>query len=156
MTAAEPLVEAATERALEIGGRLAEPPSPRLMATAFAEELISQRELFGELGLVDLAHTITLAEQGVIPSASARRLVAALLELQQDAATFQSDAACGDLYTNREARLAARTDAVGWLGVSRARREALTTAYHRLTRGRLLDLLLASRWCSSHPRIWTA
>ena len=36
----------------------------------------------------------------------------------------------GDLYTNREAWLATRTSAVGWLGVARARREALTTAYH--------------------------
>jgi argininosuccinate lyase len=128
------------ESVLEVGGRLAEAPSESLTASAFAEELSGQAELFTHLGLVDLAHSITLAEQGVIPGPAARALVEALLDLQRDQAGFRADPAFGDLYTNREAHIARRTAAAGWLGTSRARREALTTAYHLLLRERLLEL----------------
>lgn len=128
------------ESVLEIGGRLAEAPSRRLVGSAFAEEVSGQRELFGPLCLVDLAHCVTLHEQGVIPTDAARVLVAALLDLRRDGAAFAASPAFGDLYTNREAEIARRTPASGWLGVSRARREALTTAYHLLLRDRLIEL----------------
>jgi argininosuccinate lyase len=124
---------------LEIGNRLSEAPSERLVASAFAEEVSRQGELAWHLGLVDLAHSITLAEQGVIPSEQASLLVAALLELQLDEADFAAGAAYGDLYTNREAHVARLTTAAGWLGTARARREALTTAYHLLMRERLVE-----------------
>lgn len=125
---------------LEVGNRLAAPPSERLVASAFAEEVAGQSELFGHLGLVDLAHCLTLCEQGVIPAHAARSLIAALLDLQHNRASFIAEADYGDLYTNREAYIARHTPEVGWLGVSRARREALTTAYHLLLRDRLLEL----------------
>ena len=127
------------EFVLEIGVRLSETPSERLSASAFAEEVSGQRELFGRLGLVDLSHCITLSEEGVIPADAARSLVSALLALQRDETAFTADPAYGDLYTNREAHIAGLTAAAGWLGVSRARREALTTAYHLLLRDRLLE-----------------
>ena len=73
------------ESVLEIGGRLAEAPSRRLVGSAFAEEVSGQRELFGPLCLVDLAHCVTLHEQGVIPTDAARVLVAALLDLRETA-----------------------------------------------------------------------
>ena len=128
------------ELVLEIGSRLSEAPSQRLVASAFAEEIAGQSELFGPLELVDLAHCITLNEQGVIPSKAARPLVAALLDLRQDGAALTAEAVYGDLYTNWEAQIAGRTSTAGWLGTSRARREALTTAYHLLLRDRLLEL----------------
>jgi argininosuccinate lyase len=128
------------ESVLEIGGRLVEAPSERLTASAFAKEISGQGALFAHLGLVDLAHTITLSEQGVIPAGAARSLIKALLDLRQDSAAFAAEPALGDLYTNREAQIARLTTAVGWLGTARARREALTTAYHLLLRDRLLDL----------------
>ena len=53
---------------------------------------------------------------------------------------FEPKPEFGDLYTNREAWLASRTAAVGWLGVARARREALTTAYHLKLCDALCDL----------------
>jgi argininosuccinate lyase len=128
---------------LEIGNRLLEAPSERLVASAFAEEVSGQGELFRHLGFVDLAHCITLAEQGVIPREPSRLLVAAIMELQQDGPTFAAGAAYGDLYTNREAYLARATPAVGWFGTSRARREALTTAYHLLLRESLTQFGVA-------------
>ena len=127
------------ESALEIGSRLSEAPSQRLVASAFVEEIAGQSELCGPLGLVDLAHCITLNEQGVIPSEAACPLVAALLDLRQDGAALTAEAVYGDLYTNWEAQIAGRTSTAGWLGTSRARREALTTAYHLLLRDRLLE-----------------
>jgi argininosuccinate lyase len=127
------------ESVLEIGGRLAEPPSAGLTAI-FAAELAGQAEFFDPLGLVDLAHCLTLSEQGVIPPGAARALVQALLELHRSGTAFTPEAALGDLYTNREAWLARRTAAAGWLGTARARREALTTAFHLLLRDRLLEL----------------
>lgn len=127
------------ESVLEIGHRLAAPPSGRLVETAFAAEIAGQGALFHHLGLVDLAHTLTLREHGVIPADAGRDLVAALLALQSDP-SFAARAAHGDLYTNREAYLARATPAAGWFGAMRARREALTTAYHLLVCERVIDL----------------
>lgn len=125
---------------LEIGVRLTEGPSKRLTDIAFSRELQAQQGLASAIGWVDLAHTLTLAERGVIPRESARALVAALLALHDARGSFAPSAEYGDLYTNREAWLAERTEAVGWLGVARARREALTTAYHLTLCNELLGL----------------
>ena len=118
--------------ALEIGARLTQAPSERLADIAFARELNAQLGLAQAISWADLAHTLCLAERGVIPRDPAGALVAALLELHAAPPSFAPSPEYGDLYTNREAWLAARTPAAGWFGVARARREALTTAYHLL------------------------
>jgi argininosuccinate lyase len=125
---------------LEVGERLTDAPSRSLTDIAFSSELRAQLGLAQSISWVDIAHTLTLAERGVIPADVARSLIAALLALRDAEASFTPDAAYGDLYTNREAWLAERTKAAGWLGVARARREALTTAYHLLLCDELLDL----------------
>jgi argininosuccinate lyase len=114
---------------LELGERLSQAPSAQLVASAFACELQAQLGLAEMVGWVDLAHTLCLAEAGSIPRNAARHLIGALLDLQA-APDFAPKPEYGDLYTNREAWIADRTEAVGWLGVARARREALTTAFH--------------------------
>ncbi|MGO9135052.1 MAG: argininosuccinate lyase [Methylovirgula sp.] len=111
-----------------------------MTALAFSRELQAQRNLVQAIGWVDLAHTMTLAEQSIIPHDDARALIAALLALHKTPSSFVPTAAFGDLYTNREAWLAERTSAIGWLGVARARREALTTAYHLALCDELLGL----------------
>ena len=125
---------------LEIGERVAEAPSRCLTDIAFRSELRAQLGLSSAINWVDLAHTLTLAEQGIIPRDSARTLIAALLVLHEAPASFAPAADYGDLYTNREAWLAQSTEAAGWLGVARARREALTTAYHLILCDALLDM----------------
>ena len=125
---------------LEVGERLTEAPSERLTGIAFGRELQAQQGLAQAIGWVDLAHTMTLAERDVIPHDDARALIAALLALHQAPSSFVPAAEYGDLYTNREAWLTERTEAVGWLGVARARREALTTAYHLVLCAELLSL----------------
>lgn len=133
-------VHGSADSVLEIGNRLSVAPSGRLVATAFAEEVAGQVALASHLYLVDIAHCITLAVQGVIPGEPAKELVGTLLDLHDKRDSFAFGAAYGDLYTNHEAQVSQMTGAAGWLGTSRARREALTTAYHLLLRDRLVGL----------------
>lgn len=119
-----------TARALEVGGRLEHSPAAELVALAFAEELRHQAGLAQAIGPVDLAYVLALIEAGTVAPESGRELLTALLELHDHPAALTLDAAQGDLYTNREAWLATRTPAADWLGAGRARREAITTAFH--------------------------
>jgi len=123
---------------LGVGSRLAAGPSVALVQTAFARELADQLALFRGMSLADLAHTVMLIEAGVIPSADGASLLGALLALHSNPGDFNPTPASGDLYTNREAWLAARTPAVGWLGAGRARRESTTTGYRITVRSCLL------------------
>jgi argininosuccinate lyase len=134
----------AANRVLEVGSRLAAAPSARLVKTVFRRELADQAGLFVSLGLTDLAHTLAMIEAGVIPAAEGGELLGALLTLQTQPEDFCVDPDRGDLYTNREAWLAGRTSAAGWLGIGRARREATTTALLMTLRAGLLDLADAS------------
>lgn len=128
---------------LEIGGRIAEPPSADMVRHAFADELHHQRELAQAIGLVDMAYVMAQIEGGVLPRDAGRALLAALLALHDDAAHLELDPAHGDLYTNREAWLLARTPAARWLGLGRARREAITTALQLVVCERMRTLMRA-------------
>jgi argininosuccinate lyase len=123
---------------LGVGSRLATGPAVELVQTAFARELADQLALFKGMSLADLAHTVMLIEAGVIPSADGASLLSALLDLDEYPTDFIPTPESGDLYTNREAWLAARTPSVGWLGAGRARRESTTTGYHIIVRSYLL------------------
>jgi argininosuccinate lyase len=125
---------------LEIGERLTEAPSRSLTDIVFRRELQAQQDLTRMIGRVDLAHTLTLAEHGTIPEDAVRALIAALLALDESPPSFVPTADKGDLYTNREAWLTEHSTASGWLGVARARREALTTAYHLVLCEEILGL----------------
>lgn len=118
-------------RYLDAGGRLKSPPAPVLVDTAFRRELASAGALYEGLSYADLAHTLMLIEQGVIPAAAGDALLAALVELHDEGlAGLRLDAQWGDLYNNRDAELQRRLGAgAGWLHAGRARREALTIAW---------------------------
>ena len=137
------------EKVLEIGSRLKTAPSERLINSVFAAELSHQTHLFEALGLVDIAHTFCAIESQTIPAKEGYELLAHLVKLQNRPETFLMTPARGDIYTNREAWLAERTNATGWLGAGRARREAITTAFILVTRQLLLEftetLIILSR-----------
>jgi argininosuccinate lyase len=135
--------ESFRQQALEIGARLKGGPSGLLVNAVFGWELQHQLHLAAAVGLVDIAQTLTALELRTIPEAEGRRLLAALLELQQQPEDFEPSPECGDIYTNREAWLSERTGAVGWLGAGRARREAITTAFVLVMRKAVLELQLA-------------
>ena len=122
-------------------GRLKSAPADSLVDSAFTNELRQQLGLFSAMGLVDLAYTITGINTGVIPAREGAELLAKLLELNSQPDSFTPGPEAGDLYTNREAWLRQQTDAAGWLGAGRARREATTSAFLVLLRQRLLLLL---------------
>ncbi|MEQ1546838.1 argininosuccinate lyase [Methyloglobulus sp.] len=129
------------EQVLGIGTRLKNPPSDRMVESAFTSELSHQAHLFEAIGLVDIAHTLIAIELGTIPKAEGNLLLAQLLALQSKPDSFELSPARGDIYTNREAWLAERTDAVGWLGAGRARREATTTAFILVLRQTLVEFI---------------
>jgi argininosuccinate lyase len=133
----------AQQRVLGAADRLHSLPAPDLVMTAFAAELEQQDAVFEGLGLADVAHTIMLIEAGVLPTDQGGALLSFLLKLQSRPRDFVPDPALGDLYTNREAWLSARTPAAGWLGAGRARREATTTGYLITVRERLLEMVSA-------------
>jgi argininosuccinate lyase len=132
--------DAGAALALEVGGRLAESPDAELIAQAFAEELRHQGVLAEAMGWVDLAYVLALVEAGTVPRDAGRALLGALIDLHEHPAALTLDPAHGDLYTNREAWLAQRTQAADWLGAGRARREASTTAFHLVVCERLRAL----------------
>ncbi len=123
---------------LGVGSRLASGPAETLVKTAFARELADQLALFRGMSLADIAHTVVLIEAGIFPAKEGASLLSALLTLHSFPADFTPEPALGDLYTNREAWLAARTSAVGWLGAGRARRESTTTGYRIIVRSHIL------------------
>jgi argininosuccinate lyase len=129
------------EKVLEIGSRLKSPPSDKMVESAFTSELSHQVHLFEAIGLVDIAHTLIAIELGTIPKAQGQILLAQLLVLQAKPNSFELLPERGDIYTNREAWLAERTEAVGWLGAGRARREATTTAFILVLRQRLVEFI---------------
>ena len=141
MHAPEGAASRAKHDVLEIGGRLRDKPSERLIATAFADELANQLSLFDAVSLADLAHTLMMMRPaGPIPADQGAELLRGLLALHERPADFAADPALGDVYTNREAWLNAHCAAAGWLGVSRARREAVTCGFHIAVRAELLAL----------------
>ncbi|HHZ70602.1 MAG TPA: argininosuccinate lyase [Methylococcaceae bacterium] len=127
--------------ALEIGGRLTAQPSQLMIDSAFDDELKYQLHLMAALGVVDLSHTLSAIELGVIPKSTGCKLLQALQDLNNEPEDFIPDPACGDLYTNREAWLVEKTPTAAWLGAGRARREAITTAFFIKLREQLLLLL---------------
>jgi argininosuccinate lyase len=128
---------------LGVGSRLATGPAIELVQTAFARELADQLSLFRGMSLADIAHTLVLIEAGVIPHTAGASLLEALLALHDSPADFVPVPERGDLYTNREAWLAAQTSAVGWLGAGRARRESTTTGFRITVRSQLLAFTTA-------------
>jgi argininosuccinate lyase len=128
------------EKVLEIGTRLKAAPSDRMVSAVFGAELNHQAHLFTAMGLVDIAHTLIAIELHTIPKTEGHQLLAQLLELQNKPDTFVMTPGRGDIYTNREAWLAERTEAIGWLGAGRARREATTTAFILVMRQWVLGL----------------
>ena len=129
------------EQVLEIGTRLKNPPSHRMVESAFTAELSHQVQLFEAIGLVDIAHTLIAIELGTIPKSQGHLLLTQLLALQTKPPSFVMTPDRGDIYTNREAWLAERTEAVGWLGAGRARREATTTAFILVLRQTLVEFI---------------
>lgn len=121
--------------------RLSETAAPELIQTAYTREVADTAILYAGMSYADLAHMVVLIEAGVAPRAAGGQLLHALLAIHPEPPLdFARDPAVGDVYSNREAHLAMHTPYVGYLAAGRARREAITIAYRRAVRARLLQL----------------
>jgi len=122
--------------------RISSGPAPELVEAGYALETADAPILHHGLGLADLAHVLELHQIEVIPTADARVLLGALLELLAiPAEEFPYDARYGDAYNSRERELERRLGTVaGWLHTGRTRREAGRIAFRVALRDRLLDL----------------
>ena len=121
-------------------------PAPELVEAGFALEVADARFLHHGLNLADLAHTVVLWEQGVIPREAARRLLALLLEVHAvPHDDFPYDPAYGETYNCRERFFAARLgNDAGWLHAGRPRREAARVALRICLRALTAELVHAT------------
>lgn len=124
------------------GARLKAAPSDALAASAFRHELRATPLLFAALGHADMAHVAALIQAKVLDAGTGRRILAGLLRLQERPLdTLGFDPKLGDLYDNRDALLQAELGAdAGRIHTGRARREAVTTAWQLVCRGRMVVL----------------
>ncbi len=124
-------------------GRLKKATAIELVQTANRLEVAYAAALYKGLSLADLAHTVMLAEAGIIPRRAAGKLLKVLLQVHGiPFQNFHFDPVIGDAYKNREHYiLDLAPEAGGWLRTGRARREATNLAYQMAVRERLLDLV---------------
>jgi len=127
------------------GGRLKKSPHSALIGSAYKHECGDTEILLGHLHDADIAHGIALIEAGIIPSASARNLLSALLEMKQlPLQDFPVRPELGDLYNSKDAFLREKIgNDAGWIHCGRPRREALNLAFVLATRQRMLALAKA-------------
>jgi argininosuccinate lyase len=127
-------------------GPSSEAPAPEMVESGFALEVADAPLLHDGLNMADLAHLLVLAERGVVPPASAARVIGAVLDVVRSipAEDFPYDPAYGDAYNSREAYFVQQVgDDAGWLHAGRPRREAgrvaLRLHLRRLVAGLVVD-----------------
>ena len=122
-----------------VRGRFDETPSDALAAAANRSELAAAAALWEGLAHADMAHLAVLHRAGLVDTDTALGLLDAITALAGERRDL--DPTLGDVYVNRAAALAERTEGASEvLHTGRARREATTVAWHLAVRSRLLDL----------------
>ncbi|EHB46408.1 lyase family protein [Mycolicibacterium vinylchloridicum] len=136
MTARVPNGYLGAEAAIKSG------PAAELVAAGYQLELSDAPILHRGLGLADLAHVLTLRENGIVPTDVAVRLLREVLDvLGVKPEDFPYDSVYGDAYNSREREFERRLgDDAGWLHTGRTRREAGRIAFRLALRNMILDL----------------
>jgi argininosuccinate lyase len=131
--------------------RLSSPPSEILLEHYGVPGLARERRRFAEFMLVDLAHTVMLAEQGIIPIEAARAIVRELSELSEKGeAALAIDPRKGSFLLQVESHLRKRVGEhiAGQMHVGRSRIDQGATVRRLFKRNLALDVfasLLAMR-----------
>jgi argininosuccinate lyase len=124
--------------------RLSSPPSERLLRYYQLPGLQRERRHFPQFLAVDLAHTVMLVEQGILPKPQGAAILRELLELRTiDADEFPVDPRKGSLLLQVEAHLSARLgeDVAGRMHTGRSRIDQGATVRRLFKRGRMLDVM---------------
>jgi argininosuccinate lyase len=124
--------------------RLSKSPADALIKYHDVPGLARERRQAREFNQVDLAHTVMLAEQGVLPREVAKALLQGLLELRRmDPAAFPVDPVRGSFLLQVEAYLFSRVgeEIGGQMHTGRSRIDQGATVRRLYKRNRILDVL---------------
>lgn len=124
--------------------RLATPPSEALVRYHDIPALAREKRQFREFNAVDRAHTVMLAEQGILPNEVACVILKGLLEIRaMDPETFPMDPLKGSFLLQIESFLFSRMgeDIGGQMHTGRSRIDQGATVRRLYKRNRLLDVL---------------
>ncbi|MDX3973567.1 argininosuccinate lyase [Shinella sp.] len=124
--------------------RLGTPPSQALIKYHDIPALAREKRQFREFNAVDRAHTVMLAEQGILPPAVAGLILEGLVEIRgMDPETFPMDPMKGSFLLQIESFLFARMseDVGGQMHTGRSRIDQGATVRRLYKRNRLLAVL---------------
>ncbi|PIT06095.1 argininosuccinate lyase [Bradyrhizobium nitroreducens] len=124
--------------------RLSSPPADALVKYHDIPGLKREARQMREFNQVDLAHTVMLAEQGILTRKVAKAILEALVELgRRDPDSFQIDPSRGSFLLQVEAHLFSRLgeDIGGQMHTGRSRIDQGTTVRRLYERNRTLDVL---------------
>lgn len=125
-------------------GRLSKPAADALIKYHDLPGLAREKRQAREFNQVDLAHTVMLSEQGILPQDVAQTILRGLLELQRmDTAAFPIDPVKGSFLLQVEAYLFSRMgeDIGGQMHTGRSRIDQGATVRRLYKRNRILDVL---------------
>jgi argininosuccinate lyase len=124
--------------------RLSSPPADALVKYHDIPGLAREKRQMREFNQVDLAHTVMLAEQGILTRNVAKAILQPLIELHgMDSAAFTIDPLKGSFLLQVEAHLFSRIgeDIGGQMHTGRSRIDQGTTVRRLYERNRILDVL---------------
>src|SRR5437879_127790 len=120
-------------------------PAPIYLETVLARNFEdAQRFFLEDLLAIKIAHTVMLAEAGILPDGDAKRIVAALQSIDPvKVRAFRYDGSCEDLYFYLESLVVAEVGAEvgGKMRVARSRNDVDMTLYRMALRRELLGTL---------------
>ena len=125
-------------------GRLGAPSSAALVKYHDIPGLAREKRMFREFNDVDRAHTVMLAERGILPREVASAILEGLLEIRRlDPGTFPVDPLKGSLLLQVESYLFSRVgeDVAGQMHTGRSRIDQGATVRRLYKRNRLLTTL---------------
>ncbi len=124
------------------GGRVKEAPDPTMINSAYKHDCSYADHLMPYLHKADLAYTLMLLKQGLIPEDGGRNLINGLLEIEQIPHETYIDYAFGDIYNSKEVKMKSLIGKdSGWLHIGRPRREAINIAFLLCCRSKSIVLL---------------
>lgn len=124
--------------------RLSSPPADALIKYHDIPGLAREMRHAREFNQVDLAHTVMLAEQGILPRDIAKSILEGLLELRRmEPSAIPTDPAKGSFLLQVEAYLFSRMgeDVGGQMHTGRSRIDQGTTVRRLYERNRILDVI---------------
>jgi argininosuccinate lyase len=124
--------------------RLSSPPADALIKYHDIPGLAREKRQMREFNQVDLAHTVMLAEQGILTPNVAKMILQALIELRgMEPAAFPIDPLKGSFLLQVEAHLFSQIgeDIGGQMHTGRSRIDQGTTVRRLSERNRILDVL---------------